>query len=395
MRVLFVTNVDVLRFGVAEVLRGLSTALVNAGVRVLCYGCDASVRTGRLPNGVPTYWGPLPKPRLLSSARDVEPLIDLCRRQPIDLIHCHQIYRPGWAARLVQRAVGIPFVATSHGDVNRAGSARIRRWTVRWRCRQILHAAAAVTHFNSFMYESIQAIADVANKSHLIPNGIDLASWQRPVERLGGTYLLTLGRLVSTKGLATLIAALAKLKHEGRPLDLVLAGEGDAFADLQEQARAAGLPLCTRAELSAPSGNRVCFPGMVHGEAKRSLVAGAWAVAYPSHPESPEAAPVVPLEAMAAGKVVLASDIASVRNLFQHAPIQLMAPRCVESWVCGVRRFLTDPGLLLHVEEANRNRAREYSWDAIGARYREVYELVTRSERVSGAGRRRPVREAP
>jgi glycosyltransferase involved in cell wall biosynthesis len=378
MRVLFVTNVDVLRFGTAEVLHGLSSALLRVGIDVVCYGSDASAAHGRLHNGVPCYHGPLPRPRIFPRAHDAQPLIDVCRRHATDLVHCHNVYRPGWAAMLVQRATGRPFVATSQSDMNRDASARMHRLGVRWRCRQILQAAAALTHFNAFMLQHALAIAPIAHKSRIIPNGLDLAQWQRSVRPYPGNYVLALGRLVPAKGFDTLIAALERLAHQGQRLDLVIAGEGDCLEPLQQQARAASLQVCTRLdELSGSPGNRVCFPGAIAGEAKRSLFAGARLVAFPSHPAS-ETFGLVVLEAMAAGKVVLASDIPSVREILAEPMGQRIAPRNSEAWAAGLHRFLSDPALCAQIGQHNRHRSEAFSWDTIAAQYCRVYHAAAR-----------------
>ncbi len=398
MKVLFLTNHDVVHFGVAEILNGLSAALSGQGIDVVTYTADPSGQLpppsppcqegargggGRLPNGLPCHWAALPKPRIFQTRRAFDPLVRFCRTQGIDLIHCHGLYRPGWAAMGVQRAAGIPYVVTSHGDINQVASPRMQRFWVRRRARAILQAAAAVTHNNRFMADNAQAISDVRGKSFLIPNGVDLAWWAKPCRPVPGKYVLALGRLVPTKGFAVLVEAWPMLAQRGVGVALVLAGTGPDQAALEKRARALGLPVCHRLHsLDAARPNAVCFPGLVRGDDKRALFASSTLVVFPSQPESPEAFPLVLVEALAAGKALVASDLACVREILSSENALRVPPASAKNWADALERLVRNEGLRGQMETANAAKARQFSWPEIARQYARVYDqalAVTRS----------------
>jgi glycosyltransferase involved in cell wall biosynthesis len=370
MRILFLTNADVRQFGIAEALHGLSTALVRRGVHVLCYSSDASAKHSPLPNGVAVEYGALPTPRFFPSLGDVGALVRLCRREAIDLIHCHNLYRPGWGARLVKRALGIPYVLTSHNDVNPHTSDRIRRFWVRRRCRAIVRDAAMVTHLSAFMEDNARLLGDMAGKSCIIPNGLNLSLWPQPSEP-AGNCVLALGRHVKNKGFDTLIEAASLLKRRGTPMSLILAGSGPEQPRLIALAAERGLAVRGSDGQPTESGS-VWFTGVVAGETKRCLFERCRLVAFPSHANS-ESFGLVALEAMAAGRPVAASDLPTVREIVGDSS-QLVPPGDPEAWAQALSRLLADDATCATLARANRFRALSFDWDVIAAQYLAVYE---------------------
>ena len=104
----------------------------------------------------------------------------------------------------------------------------------------------------------------------------------------------------------------------------------------------------------------------------RELLAGAEAVLYPSLLEG-FGLPV--LEAMAAGKPVLTSDIEPMRSLVEDAAL-LVDPTDVEAIGAGIERILTDTALRAELTRKGPERARTFTWKACAEATRGLYEAV-------------------
>lgn len=110
--------------------------------------------------------------------------------------------------------------------------------------------------------------------------------------------LLFVGRLRIRKGVEVALEAVARLASEGHPTRLLVAGEGEHRARLEARAAELGL-----------DGSRVRFLGRASAGQVRWLLRGAAALVVPS---TYEGMPLVVLEAMAAGRPVVASRVSGI-----------------------------------------------------------------------------------
>lgn len=190
------------------------------------------------------------------------------------------------------------------------------------------------------------------------PLGVD-AAWSRAVppttawlaaRGLPERYLVFVGSLDPRKNLPALLDAHARLRAQepGTP-GLVLAG-----------------PAGREASLGARPGVHVT--GWLDEDALRSLVAGAAALVLPSLDEG-FGLPV--LEALAAGRPVLASDIPVLREVAgEHAV--LVDPHDVDSLAHGLVRVLGVPDGAPE-RAARRSRADGFTWARCAERTLDVY----------------------
>ena len=180
-----------------------------------------------------------------------------------------------------------------------------------------------------------------------------------------GDYLLYFGRVdVHTKGLDTLVAAFASLAPRHPGLRLRLAGRGRQ----QEIARLGRL-----VEASGAAG-QVELVGAVDERTKGELLAGALFVCAPSRYEGWCIAAV---EASAAGKAVLGTEIDGLRDAVRAGETGLLVPPGdPEALAAGMTQLLANADRRQRLGEAGRAWARRFDWDRIAGEQEAVFERV-------------------
>jgi glycosyltransferase involved in cell wall biosynthesis len=192
-----------------------------------------------------------------------------------------------------------------------------------------------------------------------IPNGAEvapaagiseLARW----ELAPGQYILFVGRLISDRGLVTLLDAYSSL-DERRPL--VIAG------DVQHDREYVDM-------LRRHAGPRVVFTGFQSGAALAQLYAHATLCVHPSEVEG---LPIAVLEAMSHGRAVLVSDIPENREAIGDCGATFPV-RDAAALVAALRGLLADPARLEDLGRRGRERVRvHFDWDRITAATEAVY----------------------
>jgi glycosyltransferase involved in cell wall biosynthesis len=216
-----------------------------------------------------------------------------------------------------------------------------------------LRRGANVLAVSQAMAEEISAEYGVGeDRITVAHHGVD-PSWARasPLSaaarrRLGlpERYLLFMGNLEPRKNLGTLVRAHAMARAENPEVpQLVLvgpAGWGDRWQ---------GVP---------PDPRNVLLAGYLADEDLRSAVAGAAAVCMPSHYEG-FGLPV--LEALAAGRPVLASDIPAHREVAQGLAT-LLPPVDVDAWAGALSDVGDDRHREAHRDAERRAHAGAFTW---------------------------------
>ncbi len=185
--------------------------------------------------------------------------------------------------------------------------------------------------------------------------------------RLPDRFILSVGTIEPRKNYSQLIRAYALLFEdlgEAAP-HLVIAGQKgwlyeEVFSTLEET----GL------------GERVLFAGYVADEDLPALYSAAEVLVFPSFYEG---FGLPPLEAMACGTPVVASDAPCLPEVLGDAAL-FVSPRSPESIASAVRRLLRDEELRAMLREKGFRRAAEFTWDKAAARLKEIYASL-------GAGR--------
>jgi glycosyltransferase involved in cell wall biosynthesis len=117
---------------------------------------------------------------------------------------------------------------------------------------------------------------------------------------------------------------------------------------------------------------RVHWLGQVSRESMPKLMAEAAAVVYPSHYEG---FGLPPLEAMAAGSPVVASNASCLPEVLGDAAL-LVDPSDGLGFARAVEAVLSDPELRARLVTAGRARARQFTWERCAERTVEAYRLA-------------------
>jgi glycosyltransferase involved in cell wall biosynthesis len=207
-----------------------------------------------------------------------------------------------------------------------------------------------------------------SEKLVVIPNGIELAGWSNAAAAdlqvfgvaPGRQVLLYVGRLDKQKGLDRFFRELPMVFSELPEYDLLLVGEGRLKASLERVAKR----LCFA--------SRVYFTGWQADVA--SIVAAADLLVLPSRYEG---MPNVVLEAMAAGKAVIATQAEGIVELLGLAALEQTA--AIGDWDGFRSRLISlakDRALANEIGLRNRERAQQFSFDFMVARYEHLYESL-------------------
>ncbi len=323
--------------------------------------------------------------RLLQLARDIQP----------DVIHAHSPVLNAVPAIRVGRLLGIPVVyeirafwedaAVDHGST-REGSLRYRltRALETWAVKR----ADAVTVICEGLRNDLIARGISANKITVIPNAVNVDKFSmgghpdpslKMKLGLGNSRVLGfIGSFYAYEGLDLLIAALPSILKLVPDVKILLVGGGPQDAALRRQVMALDLK------------ERVVFVGRVpHDEVNRyyDLID---VLVYARHPMrlTELVTPLKPLEAMAQGRLMVASDVGGHKELIQDGKTGVLFraghPGDLASKVVGLLKY--NQGWDTMKRNGRQFVENERNWFASVQRYQDVYGGLTQPLREAIVG---------
>ncbi len=277
-----------------------------------------------------------PHPSDLAAWREVARIACGC-----DLVHGHGL-RGAWIAGPAARRACIPFLFTAHN------LAPIPSPIVRCLFGRALRGSAGCIAVSGAVAATLRPYGIAG--ARVIPNGIDAdalrsgsdadrarAEYSLPSDR---PLVVGIGRLATEKGFATLIAAARRIADESGAL-VVIAGDGPLREELERAA--------ARTSRAAVMVGRTDRPG--------DLLAAAEVVAVPSLQEG---LGLVPIEAMALGKPVVASSVGGLPEVVENSATGLLVPPGdADRLADAAIGLLRDPDARRRMGEAGRQRAAE------------------------------------
>ncbi|RNL75539.1 glycosyltransferase WbuB [Nocardioides marmorisolisilvae] len=308
---------------------------------------------------------------------DVEHASRLVRRLQPTVLHAHSNHVNAQVGLALRHRFGIPLVYEVRGFLEETWLSRtggspesdFYRLTRQAETRA-MQAADAVVTLSESMREAIIGRGVPAERVHLVPNCVDSSWLDAPAvdPDLAGPFTVGLGSTLNAyEGVDVLIEAVALLREQDTDVRLVVLGSGPAAADLAELARSRGL------------GDAARFTGRVGRDELMAAYRGLDVFCLPRRdlPVTRLVPPIKPVEAMAMGIPVVASDLPPLRELLVGGGAEdrglLVRPDDPEALAAAVST-LTDAALRRRLGYAGRHWVRETrSWAAAATTYDAIY----------------------
>jgi PEP-CTERM/exosortase A-associated glycosyltransferase len=276
----------------------------------------------RTPGRRPSRWMPQIASEYAMVRATIRRLEEIAREWRPSVLHAHSPVANAWAALAVGRRLGLPVVyeiralwedaASSHGTMT-AGSLRYSM-ARHLETRAARRADALVTICRG-LHDDLSRRGVCQKHMFIVPNAADVAISGPDLSTGYGTTSLApgpvigfIGSFYSYEGLDLLVEAARELVRRRPEVRFLLVGGGPEAARLRELCRAGGLD------------GRMSFPGWVAHERIDDWYRQIDILVYPRKRNrlTELVTPLKPLEAMAKGKLVLASDVGGHRELIEE-----------------------------------------------------------------------------
>ncbi|WP_309133846.1 glycosyltransferase family 4 protein [Cellulomonas sp.] len=378
-----------------EVLRAQAAAGigVTAATR-LGYPVTVGRVTGRdvdVVDGIP-YHRLLPWAAARTPLARLEQHVDLAR--PLlravrpSVLHTTTAWTNALVTRTLAEEHGLPWVyevrgvledtwAASFPTPQAREAARASRRHAMLRARESELAAAAdhvVTLGETVRRELVARGVDPARIT-VVPNAVPQGLLDVHVSstearaRLGlpgeGFWVGTVSSLVDYEGIETLVEAVAHLRRRGTDVRCAVVGDGTARPAITRRVAELGLE------------EHVVLPGRVSPDAATGwhLALDAFVVPRRDTAVTRTVVPLKPMQAMALGRPVVASDLPALAEIVDEPGAGLLAaPDDAEALADAIGRLVEDRALGERLGAAGREFAATRTWAAAGAAYRRLYE---------------------
>jgi glycosyltransferase involved in cell wall biosynthesis len=294
-------------------------------------------------------------------------------RDSYDVVHAHWVIPSGVLSRGPAMKSGTAFVVSLHGSDVFAAE---RNALLGFSARRAFEAAGAVTACSEDLRVRALALGAVAARTRTVPYGVD-ADFFRPGmvaasksvpttmrDRLGAspsqTLVVAVGRLVEKKGFRYLIDAVGGVPS----LHLAIVGDGDLQVELQANAAAAQAS--------------VTLAGRFSRTEIREALECADLVGIPSVVDSQgnvDGLPNTLLEAMAAGKAIVASRVAGIPDVMTHDVEGILVPqKDTKALRAAMLRLQQEPQRRKELGVAALSRVqRDLTWSRVATTFEECY----------------------
>jgi glycosyltransferase involved in cell wall biosynthesis len=262
----------------------------------------------------------------------------LIRRLKPDVLHGHGA-KAGAFIRLKTASRDTIRVYTPHG-----GSLHYPRNTLKGALYSRLERAL-MNSTDLFLFESAFArdtyqrtIGKPKGLVRCVFNGVTANEFDPIVRAADASDVAYVGEFRHIKGADLLIEAVARLRADGRPVTLTLAGDGEESANLKAQVQRLGLTDAVR------------FIG--HVKARYGFSKGSLLVV----PSRGDSMPYVVIEAAAAGIPMVAANVGGIPEIFGSHADALFAPNIAAAIADAIEIALEDPAAALERAKSLRER---------------------------------------
>lgn len=221
--------------------------------------------------------------------------------------------------------------------------------------------ASAVYAYSNLEKRYLVDLGVQVNKIWIIPAGIDFGKFSRnsTVHKKDIVTIGYIGRFCVVKGVHRIIPALCTILREEKNVRVV-------FTGILEDIRYANNVMSPLKKFGGFEylGNLSMFPARFYGMCDIILV-----------PSISETGAITVLEAMASGKVVIASDINPIKEYIQHERTGFLFNNEKEVYLY-LKKLINDSDLIKEIGRRARKEAEKHDWQIVIRRYEEMYRNV-------------------
>ncbi|HXW13692.1 MAG TPA: glycosyltransferase family 4 protein [Terriglobia bacterium] len=295
--------------------------------------------------------------------RGVQAIRQIVRAHRIDVVHTHG-YKADLYGYLAARREGRPVVATCHNWL--AGGTKLAFYN--FLDRIVLRRFDALGAVSDVIAEKLVSFGVQRERIRVIANGIDIrafasasAATPDPTRAPGEHILGIIGRLDLQKGFEYLLRAVANLRSSFPGLSLLIVGEGPDRGKIEELVSHHGLTGHVMM-----TGRQTDMPKIYNSFDIFVL------------PSLNEGLPMTLLEAMAAGKAIIATRVGAVPQVVTDGVTGLLVePGDVTSLKGAISQLLYDPDRCRQLgRNAQAHVMEHYSAAAMAQKYHEMYAQV-------------------
>ncbi|MBN9006591.1 MAG: glycosyltransferase family 4 protein [Rhizobiales bacterium] len=284
----------------------------------------------------------------------------LVRKLKPDVLHGHGA-KAGAFVRMKGASTGTIRVYTPHG-----GSLHYPLSTVKGVLYSRLERAL-MNRTDLFLFESAFAqntyqriVGTPTGVVKCVFNGVTANEFDPIATAEDATDVAYVGEFRDIKGTDLLIDAVARLRADGKPITLTLAGDGEETANLKAQIQRLGL------------GDAVRFIG--HVKARYGFSKGRLLVV----PSRGDSMPYVVIEAAAAGVPMVAANVGGIPEIFGPYTDALFAPNIVGAMADAIETALDEPAAAAERAKSLRERifqhfSQKAMVEGVMAGYRETF----------------------
>ncbi|MEH6756904.1 MAG: TIGR04063 family PEP-CTERM/XrtA system glycosyltransferase [Parasphingorhabdus sp.] len=373
----------------AQIASGLQVAGVT-GVRQDQHGYEAQALLEQADGldffrTLTNVQGPSPVREWREISVFADRIAEVVREWRPDVLHAHSPVLNGLAALRVAQKAGLPLLyeirafwedAAVGNGTGREGSPRY--WLTRQLENHVVNAADAVAVICEGLKTDLVARGVAKEKITVSPNGVDMSLFGKPSvpdEALrrelgiaGKSVLGFIGSFYDYEGLDDLISAMPMLQSHCSESHLLLVGGGPMEEKLKAQVEA------------SPAASAITFTGRVPHEEVERYYSLMDIMVYPrkSMRLTELVTPLKPLEAMAQGRIVAASDIGGHRELIEDGVTGTLFPAGSPKKIAEkLAELLKNPAIWNQtVENAREFVSKNRNWSSNILRYDPVYQRL-------------------
>lgn len=288
-------------------------------------------------------------------------LFRVVKQYNIDIIHAHWVVPNGFVAALIGKFLKKPVYLSLHGSdiffaLRHGWMGRLAKWT-------FLHSEG-VTVCSPELYRGAMKLGADRTKLFLIPWGADPEQFgDRLMERTAirkkyrwhndDVVLVGLGRMVGKKGFSILLQALAILQKTTNSFNVLLLGDGPEKRHLQQLARDLDID------------DKVSFTGDISWADVPGYLAAADILVMPSIHDNGnvDGLPTVILEAMSAGKPIIASDVGGISMVVKDGVNGYLVPEKSPEYLANAIKKIIEQNSIFEMGQQSRYLVEnKYNW---------------------------------